>query len=48
MSGVLRKRNHRLGDVPQTSLTNNFVPATILIAIVVIVVAVLGHFFPAW
>ena len=46
MSAALRKRNHRL-DVPHTSLIDTFVPASMLILIVVILIAVLGHFFPA-
>jgi hypothetical protein len=47
MSAILRKRNHRLEDVPHTSLTSAFVPASMLVLIVVIMVVVLGHFFPA-
>lgn len=47
MSAVLRKRNHRLDDVPHTSLINAFIPASMLVLIIVILVAVLGHFFPA-
>jgi hypothetical protein len=47
MSAALRKRNHRLEDGPHTSLIDLFVPASMLILILVILVAVLGHFFPA-
>lgn len=47
MSAILRKRNHRLEDGPHTSLMDVFVPASMLVLIIVILVAVLGHFFPA-
>jgi hypothetical protein len=47
MSAVLRKRNHRLEDAPHPSLIEVFVPASMLIFIIVILIAVLGHFFPA-
>ena len=47
MSVVLRKRNHRLEEVPHTSLIAASVPATLLILILVVMVVVLGHFFPA-
>jgi hypothetical protein len=47
MSAVLRKRNHRLEDVPHTSLMAGFVPASMIILLILILIAVLGHFFPA-
>jgi hypothetical protein len=47
MSVALRKRNHRLEDVPHTSIIGAFVPASMLILLLVILVIVLGHFFPA-
>lgn len=47
MSAVLRKRNHRLEGVPHPNFLGAFLPASILILILVVLVAVLGHFFPA-
>ncbi|MBZ5624465.1 MAG: hypothetical protein LAQ69_38070 [Acidobacteriia bacterium] len=47
MSAALHKRNHRLEDVPHTGIMGAFLPASMLILILVILIAVLGHFFPA-
>ncbi|HTS28677.1 MAG TPA: hypothetical protein VMH81_22555 [Bryobacteraceae bacterium] len=47
MSVALRKRNHRLEEAPHTSLMDVFVPASMIVLIITILVVVLGHFFPA-
>jgi hypothetical protein len=48
MSVALHKRNHhRLADVPHIGLMSILVPASMIILTNVILVGVLGHFFPA-
>ena len=47
MSVALHKRNCRLEDVPHISLIGAFAPACLILLVIAILVAVLGHFFPA-
>ncbi len=47
MSATLRKRNHRIEDVSHPDFTAAFLPATLLILIVSILIVILGHFNPA-
>jgi hypothetical protein len=47
MSAALQKRNQRLEHVSQSSLIDTVIPSSILILIVAILIAVLGHFSPA-
>jgi hypothetical protein len=47
MSAVLRKRNHRLHDVPHAGIVGAFFGASLTILILLAFLVVLGHFFPA-
>jgi len=48
MSATLRKRNHRLEDLATNSIFRDaLLPAGVLILFLFLLVAMLGHFFPA-
>lgn len=47
MSGVLRKRNHRLQDIPHASIMGTFFASSLVSLTLLALVVVLGHFFPA-
>lgn len=47
MSAVLRKRNHRLHDAPHAGVMGAFFAASLTIVILLALLVVLGHFFPA-
>ena len=46
MSGVLRKRSHRLEPVSQTGITNSLFAASLVLFMLIALLAILGHFSP--
>ena len=47
MSAVLRKRNHRLHDVPHAGIMGALFASSLTILILLAFLVSLGHFFPA-
>ncbi len=46
MSGVLRKRSHRLDGVPHAGIMGAFFAASLVILTLLALLAILGHFSP--
>jgi hypothetical protein len=47
VSAVLPKRKHRLEDVPHAGITGALVAPSLTILMLLAILVVLGHFFPA-